>query len=575
MKPDTHDRRPSADPADAAPHGDPSAANPPSRLQMYPQLTPAERDRVRAFGTRCSWRAGEFLVRTGDPANGIIVVEAGHVRIVQRDGLGQTAVVIEHGPGNFIGELGQLAGRPQLIDAIAIDDVEATVVAPERLRALLVAEAELGERIMRALMLRRLMLIERGKGPMLIGRSSDARTHLLQGFLRRNNHPHAVLDMDEDPDARALLAANACGADDLPLVICPDGAILRRPDASQLAACLGLIPDLPQARTYDVAIVGAGPAGLAAAVYAASEGLSVIVIDAHSPGGQAGASARIENYLGFPTGVAGQELASRAFAQAQKFGAHIAIPLQVAGLQCGRRDGLQLVALADGRRIRARSVVIASGAAYRRPPVPRLDAYEGQGVYYWASPFEARLCAGEEVILVGGGNSAGQAAVYLAGHAARVHVVVRGAGLEHSMSRYLIDRLASQPNVALRTHHELVGLSGEPCLDAVELRHRHTGAAMRMPVRHLFLFTGAEPNTGWLKPCGIAMDGKGFVLTGTAEPSSAGAAGSLETNVAGVFAVGDVRAGSTKRVATAVGEGAAVVAQIHAYLAQAAQAAPA
>ena len=493
---------------------------------------------------------------------------------MQRDGVGHTTVVIEHGAGNFLGDVGQLSGRPELVDGIALEDVEAIVVEPERLRALLVAEADLGERIMRAMMLRRVGLIERGKGPTLVGRAGDARTHLLQGFLRRNNHPHTVLDVDADPDAGALLEANACGADELPLVICPDGAILRRPDTGQLAACLGLIPDLPQARTYDVAIVGAGPAGLAAAVYAASEGLSVIVIDAHSPGGQAGASARIENYLGFPAGVSGQELAAMAFAQAQKFSAHIAIPLQVAGLQCGAgRDGVHFVALMDGRRIRARSVVIASGAAYRRPPVPMLAVYEGQGVYYWASAFEAKLCAGQEVLLVGGGNSAGQAAVYLSSHAARVHVAIRGPGLEQSMSRYLIDRLASQPNVDVHAHHELVGLSGESCLDAVDIRHRHSGATRQMAVRHLFLFTGAEPNTGWLKPCGILLDDKGFVVTGHADRHpEAGAAGSLQTNMDGVFAVGDVRAGSTKRVATAVGEGAAVVAQIHAYLSRAARA---
>ncbi|WP_342052695.1 MULTISPECIES: FAD-dependent oxidoreductase [unclassified Cupriavidus] len=538
------------------------------RHQMYPCLTAAEIERVSAFGIRREWVADDYVVRTGGPGMGMILVLAGHVRVLQRDGLERAALVTEHGPGNFLAEIGQLSGSPELVDGIALDAVTAVVIPPERLRALLVAEAELGERIMRALILRRAALIERGRGPILVGRSNDSRMSLLQAFLRRNNHPHTVIDIDADADAARMFAADTCAPHDLPLVVCPGGNLLRRPDAGQLASCLGLLPEFQPEQVYDVTIVGAGPAGLASAVYAASEGLCVTVLDSLSPGGQAGASARIENYLGFPTGVSGQTLASRAFAQAQKFGAHIAIPLEVDRLQCsGRGDETHQVVLTDGRCIRTRAVVIACGAAYRRPPLSRLAEFEGRGVYYWASPVEARLCAKQEVVLVGGGNSAGQAAVYLATHAAHVHVVIRGPGLEQSMSRYLIDRIAAQPNITVHCHTEVEALGGAHQLDDVTLRHRDTDVRTHMAVRHVFLFTGAEPNSRWLRDCDIRLDAKGFVVTGfDAERGQAGS-GSLQTSVPGIFAVGDVRSGSTKRVATAVGEGAAVVSQIHAYLA--------
>ncbi|WP_423199032.1 MULTISPECIES: FAD-dependent oxidoreductase [unclassified Cupriavidus] len=556
--------------------------------QMHPCFSAAEIARVRAFGVLRRWRTDDYVVRTGDAAAGMVVILKGRVRVLQRDGFDRTTLIAEHGPGYFMGDIGQLAGRPQLVDGIALEDVEALVIAPERLRAVMVAEAELGERIMRALILRRTGLIERGRGPTLFGHSDEPRVLLLQAFLRRNNHPHTVIDIDKDADALHLLSRTAFTSSDLPLVVCPGGTVLRRPDTGQLASCLGLLPEFQANQVYDVAVVGAGPAGLATAVYAASEGLCVTVLDSLSPGGQAGASSRIENYLGFPTGVSGQSLASRAYAQAQKFGAHIAIPLEVTGLECGGQGGgngagngrdrhgdapqgmaggIHRIMLKDGRSVSAKTVVIASGAAYRRPPIPRLADFEGRGVYYWASPVEARLCARQEVVLVGGGNSAGQAAVYLATHAAHVHVVIRGPGLEQSMSRYLIDRIASQPNITVHPHRELTELHGDCQLREVTVRDRTTDTLARMAVRHVFLFTGAEPNTGWLQSCHIDLDAKGFVLTGRGlgQPGSAGAA-SMETSVPGVFAVGDVRSGSTKRVATAVGEGAAVVSQIHAYL---------
>ncbi|EHP38120.1 thioredoxin reductase [Cupriavidus basilensis OR16] len=537
------------------------------RHQMWPLLTAAEIARVQHFGTLQRWRANEYLFRTGDPAHGMAVVLQGRVRVMQRDARDRASVVGEHGPGSFLAEVGQLSGKPALVDGLALEDVEAISIPPDRLRALMVAEAELGERIMRALILRRVGLIERGNGPTLLGRSSDAHLLHLQAFLRRNGYPHTVVDADTDPDACALLEFSAAGPGDFPLVICPGGAVLRRPDAGQLATCLGLLPDFDPDYVYDVIVVGAGPAGLATAVYAASEGLCVAVFDSLAPGGQAGASSRIENYLGFPTGISGQALAGRAFVQAQKFGAHLAIPLQVTALHCGEHP--QRVELSDGRRISARTVVIASGAAYRHPAIAALDRYEGRGVYYWASPVEARLCSGEEVMLVGGGNSAGQAAVFLAAHAKRVHILIRASGLEASMSRYLIERIAAQPNIELHTGSEIVALGGEERLATIGYRTRDSDRVTEVQIRHLFLFTGADPNTGWLASCNVRVDAKGFVLTGT-DTAHEGTmpASALETSVPGIFAIGDVRSGSTKRVAAAVGEGAAVVAQIHGYLAK-------
>jgi thioredoxin reductase (NADPH) len=533
--------------------------------QMYPHLSTEEIDRMRSFGAVQHWRAGELMFEVGVPGPGMFVLLRGRVRITRRDGLGHVHLVVEAEPRQFVAEVGQLSGKPALVDGHAIEDVEAILIVPERLRALLVAEAELGERIMRSLILRRVGLIEKGSGPILVGQADDGRLVSLQGFLSRNGYPHTVIDACTDPEAIALLERISTSKADFPLVICPDGTVMRAPDENQLASQLGWLPEFDPAHIYDVAVVGAGPAGLATAVYAASEGLSVAVFDCRAPGGQAGASSRIENYLGFPTGISGQALAGRAFVQAQKFGAHIAIPTEIKALHC---DCMPIqIELMNGQRVTSHTVVVATGAAYRRPSIAGLEKFEGRGTYYWASPVEAKLCKGSEVALVGGGNSAGQAVVYLASHAARVHVLIRGPGLAASMSKYLIDRIAALPNVIVHTRTQIESLEGDGrTLAAV---HCTTpDGPLKLDVRHLFMFTGADPNTSWLRDCNVSTDGKGFVLTGPdAHGGQMDGATALETSVPGVFAIGDVRSASTKRVAAAVGEGAAVVSQIHGLLA--------
>ncbi|PZR44216.1 FAD-dependent oxidoreductase [Paraburkholderia fungorum] len=532
--------------------------------QMFPELTCTEIDRLRRFGEVGHWEAGELLFETGHTGPGMFVVLKGHVKIYQRDGIGREVVIAEHGAGHFLAEVGQLSGRPALVNGMAVDAVDALLIPPVKLRALIVAEAELGERIMRALILRRVSLIEKGAGgPILIGNSRDSRLVMLQGFLSRNGHPHSVID-ERDEDALRLIEQFAAQKEDMPLVICPDGSVLRHPSMPELATCLGLLPDLDDSHVYDVAIVGAGPAGLATAVYAASEGLSVIVLDSRAPGGQAGASSRIENYLGFPTGISGQALAGRAFVQAQKFGAHVAIPVHVKALHCG--ESPYRLELKCGGQITSRTIVIASGAVYRRPALEGLDRFDGRGVYYWASPVEAKLCKRQEIVLVGGGNSAGQAIVYLATHAAKVHVLIRRSGFEATMSRYLIDRIRSLPNVFVHPNSEIGRLEADEIgLASVVLKQPLPDGTESFDTRHLFLFTGADPNTDWLRTCGVALDDKGFVLTGTSVDGASVC--DLATTVDGVYAIGDARAGSTKRVAAAVGEGAAVVAQIHQLLA--------
>jgi thioredoxin reductase (NADPH) len=533
--------------------------------QIFPVLTDAEIDRISRFGEAHSYAAGEFLYRVGGISPGMFVLLSGTIRYTARDGLGHRRLLRSQAKrGEFTSDVGMLSGKPGLVDAEVIEDVMALVISPEKLRALMIGEAELGERIMRALILRRVAAIERGQGAVLVGPPDNERLLALQHFLQRNAYPHMTLD-ESGAEAIALLERMTPGRDDMPLVVCPDGTVLRNPDDGQLASCLGLVPEFDPTHVYDVAIVGAGPAGLAAAVYAASEGLSVAVFDCRAPGGQAGTSARIENYLGFPTGISGQALAGRAFNQAQKFGAHIAIPIEVKGLHCSAYP-LE-VELAGSRRIAARTVVVASGAEYRRPAVSGLARFEGHGVYYWATSIEARLCRSETVLLVGGGNSAGQAIVFLASHAAHVHVLVRGQDLEHGMSRYLIERIASLANVTIHMGSEVTTLEGDERLESVHYRRRD-GSIESLKTHHLFLFIGADPNTNWLRTCGVSLDPRGFVLTDTDLGTRAsGPTLPLHTSVDGVFAIGDVRSGSTKRVAGAVGEGAAVVAQIHRFLA--------
>jgi thioredoxin reductase (NADPH) len=530
--------------------------------QMFPTLEPGEIGRLRRFGEARAYAAGDCLVATGAISPGMFVILAGQVAITQHNALGRNEPIVTHGAGSFMGELAQLSGRPAFVDAHAEEDVDALLIPPERLRAVLIAEAELGERIMRALILRRVGLIETKTGPIVIGHVDHGDVLRLENFLRRNGHPHSLLDPDTDADAKVLLERFHVDPGQLPIVLCPGGQLLRNPTEAGLARCLGLVGTIDPAKVYDVAIVGAGPAGLAAAVYAASEGLSVIVLDCRSFGGQAGASARIENYLGFPTGITGMALMARAYNQAQKFGVDFVIPEEAVTLEATGDDGRVILRLADGEHVSAHAVVLATGARYRRLDVQELAAFEAASVHYWASPVEGQLCRAQEVAVVGGGNSAGQAIVFLASQAAKVWVLVRGPRLDASMSRYLVDRIAGLSNVEVFTQTRIIGLEGNGgVLEAVRWRGP-SGEETRRPLRHLFLFIGADPNTDWLKGSGLALDPKGFVLTGSESSRP------LETSVRGVFAIGDVRSGSTKRVAAAVGEGAQVVAALHAFLAE-------
>jgi|HubBroStandDraft_6_1064221.scaffolds.fasta_scaffold82864_2 thioredoxin reductase (NADPH) len=536
------------------------------RDQMFPALEPAEIKRLVRFGERKSYPAGARIFTTGEGAPGAFLILAGRADSSQRR-LDRTEPIMSHGPGSFMGELAQLSGRPSLVDAVAVEPVEALVIPPPRLRELLVEEAELGERIMRALILRRVVLLESGGGgPIIVGSAESGDVLRLEGFLARNGHPHQRLDPATDLCAHALIERFHIEARELPIVLCPSGALLRNPSDDQLARCLGLVKPIDPDKIYDVVIVGAGPAGLAASVYAASEGLSVLVLDCRAFGGQAGASARIENYLGFPTGITGLALMARAHNQAQKFGVDMAIPDEVGGLQAqaALNGGRFLLTLANKERVRARAVVIATGAQYRRLDVDNLASFEGSSVHYWASPLEGRLCAGQEVALVGAGNSAGQAAVYLSSQTAKVWLIVRGPSLDVSMSRYLVDRIAAISNVEVLTQTTVAALEGqEGVLEAIRCRSHRSGEEVKRAIRHLFLFIGAEPHTGWLSGSGVTLDDGGFVRTG------ANIHRPLETTLPGVFAIGDVRSGSVKRVAAAVGEGAQVVAALHAFLAEA------
>jgi thioredoxin reductase (NADPH) len=542
---------------------------------MFPLLGEAELARVQRFGTLQSHPQGTRLVTAGEPSPGLFVVLGGVLAVSQRDGLGHVTPIVRHGRGHFLGEVGTLSGKPALVDGIAEEDVQVLLLLPGQLRALIIAEADLGERLVRALILRRVALIEAGaSGPVLIGAPGSADLLRLQNFLRRNGEPYHVVDAGQDDSAAAMMEQYGAAPGE-PLVVCPDGSVLLNPTENTLARCIGMVDTVDHDELFDVAVVGAGPAGLSTAVYAASEGLRVVVLDCRAYGGQAGASARIENYLGFPTGISGGALAGRAYVQAQKFGAELLIPAEAHSIECARagRDKELYVRLSDGRRLRARCVVAASGARYRRPAVPRLAEFEGRGIWYWASAIEATMCAQTEVVLVGGGNSAGQAAVFLSQHASRVHVLVRGPSLAASMSRYLIDRIEATSNIELRAHTEITRLHGDARagLGGVSWRNHRTGVEEERGLRNVFLFVGADPETRWLDGCNVKVDRHGFVLTGAALGAAAEgrSPAPLETSIPGLFAVGDVRSGSVKRVGGAIGEGAAAVAQIHQYLAAA------
>jgi len=543
----------------------------PRYQETFPALTAQEIDRLRRYGSLREYSDGEKLFEAGKISPGMFVVLKGVVALTQRDGLGHLAPIAEQGEGQFLGDVGQLSTRATLVDGTAEGDVETLLIPTEGLRALLVAEADLGERIMRALILRRVALLQGGAaGAVLIGSAGAADVIRLKGFLTRNGYPHHLLDPARDPEAKEVIARYTDVAGGLPLVICPDGSVLGNPSEAAVSRQIGLTAPTRSNFVYDVAVVGAGPAGLSTAVYGCSEGLTVAVLDARAYGGQAGASARIENYFGFPTGISGQALTARAFVQAQKFGADVMIPVAVKTLDCSRDKGAFVLETEDGERIQARTVVVASGARYRHPTIADIARFEGRGIWYWASQIEAQLCAGEEVALVGGGNSAGQGAVFLSRHASKVRMMVRGPGLAESMSRYLIDRIAATPNIELMTETELVALSGAAGanLEGVRWRDGRAGKETEAAIRNVFLFVGADPATEWLQGC-VALDKAGFVITGIAGNDGAPVPSPLESSVPGVFAVGDVRSGSVKRVGGAIGEGAQVVAAIHKFLSHA------
>jgi len=544
--------------------------------QMFPTLDAGQVETAKRFasGPIRHFEPAEIVFDIGQRNAPAWLVLKGAIDVTRRNALGTETPITTHHAGQFSGEVSQLAGREALARGLA--GPEGCCALPfdaSHVRALMIGSAEIGEIMMRAYILRRVGLIQDGNaGSVLVGRPGDSDLNRLENFLRRNGYPYTVLSAD-DEEGRTVMDRFGVLPEELPIMLCPNGTLLKRPTDAEAGICLGLTPDLDPAKIYDIAVVGAGPAGLATAVYAGSEGLSVIVLDQKSFGGQAGASARIENYLGFPTGISGMALTGRAFNQALKFGVEIAIPLEVSKLDCGdgRKGDPFTLELTDGGQVRAKTVVIASGARYRRPPIANLSMFEGAGISYWASPVEAKLCEGEEVALIGGGNSAGQATVFLAPKVKRLHLVVRGDGLEASMSRYLIDRIKALRNVELHTKTEIVALEGDQVtgLTGAVFRCKTTGETHTCPLRHIFLFIGADPNANWLEQC-VDVDGKGFVITGSKFAAGNGAIGRpplpLETSKPHVFAVGDVRAGSTKRVAAAVGEGAAVVAQIHSAL---------
>jgi thioredoxin reductase (NADPH) len=529
--------------------------------QAFPVFTATQVEMARRFasGQATRFQPGEQVQSIGARHAPSWLVLEGTIEVRRRDGLSQDAPITTHRTGQFTGEVSQITGHPAIVSSRA--GPEGCVAVPfdsSHLRALMIGSAEIGEILMRALILRRVGLIENaGAGTILIGIPDSQDMVRLQGFLTRNGSPNLVLDGRVDQEGRALVEQIGVLPHEFPLVICPNGSFLKCPTNEEVAAYLGITPFIDPEVVFDVAVVGAGPAGLAAAVYAASEGLSVIVLDSNAVGGQAGASARIENYLGFPTGISGQALAARAFNQALKFGAEIAIPVEVNGIELSY-DHLVLT-LSGHRTLQARSVVIATGARYRKPNVADLATLEGAGISYWASPIEARLCMDEEVALVGGGNSAGQAIAFLAPQIRKLHVFARRE-LSQTMSRYLVERIAVLPNVEIHVGAELDSLEGSCAtgLRSATFRHVGDGSFSRLELRHLFLFIGADPNTEWVGDR-VATDQKGFILTGQVGLP-------LETSLHGVFAIGDARSGSTKRVSAAVGEGAAVVAQIHTML---------
>jgi thioredoxin reductase (NADPH) len=542
--------------------------------RMFPTLTPAQIKRIAAHGKVRSIGAGEVLIEAGAQVVPFFVVTAGRVEVIRSSGSTETLVAV-HGPGQFTGEVNMLSGRPALVRSRASEAGEVIELDRERLLALVQTDSELGELIMRAFILRRVELIAHGFGNVvLLGSNHCAGTLRVKEFLTRNSHPYSYIDLDRDADVQVLLDRFQVTTADVPVLICRGEVVLRNPTNQQIAGCLGFNEAIDQTEMRDVVIVGAGPAGLAAAVYAASEGLNVLVLETNSPGGQAGSSSKIENYLGFPTGISGQALAGRAYTQAQKFGAQVIIATGAKRLVCDRKP--YAIEMDDNMRVRARTIIIATGAEYRVPTIENLSEFKGVGVYYGATFMEAQLCRGEEVVVMGGGNSAGQAAVFLAQTAKRVHMLVRSKGLAESMSRYLIRRIEQNPAIVLRTHTEIVALEGSSHLERVRWRNDQAGSIETHDIRHVFVMTGAVPSTDWLRGC-VALEAKGFIKTGpdlsqddlaAAHWPPARAPHLLETSLPGVFAVGDVRGGNIKRVASAVGEGSIAISFVHQVLSE-------
>ncbi len=553
----------------SAPMPIPSALD--SRTQAFPVLTEAHIARIRPLGKVRQVSKGEIVFEPGDSDVPFFVLLSGNMEIVQPDMNSERPVAV-HGPHEFTGEMTMISGRRSLVRGRATEAGEWLELTGESLRSLVARDAELSEIFMRAFILRRLALVSRGLGNViLLGSRYSAKTLQLREFLTRNEHPYTYIDLDADAGSQQLLDEFQVKIEEIPVVVCNvNHCVLRNPTMQNLADRLGLNAPVDESKLRDLIIVGAGPAGLAAAVYAASEGLDVLVIETSSPGGQAGSSSKIENYLGFPTGLSGMELAARALAQTEKFGAKMMVAHSVERLECGKHP-YKLI-LDNGNELAGRAIVIATGAQYNKPAIANLVRFEGQGIYYGATFMEAQLCGEEELIVVGGGNSAGQAAVFLSQTAKKVHILVRAGELSSTMSRYLIQRIEENPKIELHCKTEIIGLEGETHLEKVTWRNKTTGGISIQDIRHVFIMAGASPRTEWLKGC-VAMDPKGFILTGRdLDNVASGITGRVpqifETSLPGVFAVGDVRAGSTKRVAAAVGEGAIAVQLVHRALAE-------
>jgi thioredoxin reductase (NADPH) len=543
------------------------------RTQAFPILTAAQINRVRRGSKLREVKKGEVLFEPGDTNVPFFVLLSGSMEIVQPDLTGERPLVTL-GPGGFTGEMTMISGRRSLARGRVTEPGEFLELSAESLRSLVAKDAELSEIFMRAFILRRLELIRTGQGNViLMGSRHSANALRLREFLTRNEHPYTYIDLDTDKTSQELLDRFDVKLDEIPVVICSARSVLRNPSIQELAECLGLNSAIDETQVRDLIIVGAGPSGLAAAVYAASEGLDVLVIETATPGGQAGSSSKIENYLGFPTGISGQELAARAIAQSEKFGAKMMVAHSVARLDCEKRP--YKVVLDNGNRLPARAVIIATGAQYNKPPIANLEQFEGQGIYYGATYMEAQLCEQEETIVVGGGNSAGQAAIFLSQTARKVYLFVRSGELSDTMSRYLVQRIQENPAIELHYKTQIVGLDGGTHLERVTCQDKSSLETSVHDIRHVFIMAGASPRTEWLRGC-VAVDEKGFILTGRDLDNATGAPAwtmarspqMLETSLPGVFAVGDVRSGNVKRVASAVGEGAIAVHLVHRALAE-------